>query len=63
MLLYPTLVCVRFARATMADFLISSLKAVGKMSYADLVMEVRKHNRGLVREDFMRAKGKQKMAA
>lgn len=44
----------------MADFLISSLKAVGKLTYADLVMEVRKHNRGLVREDFDRTKPKPK---
>ncbi|XP_052248855.1 uncharacterized protein LOC127856596 isoform X2 [Dreissena polymorpha] len=44
----------RYARATMADFLVSSLKAVGKTSYADLVTEVRKHNRGLEREDFRR---------
>lgn len=51
------------ARATMADFLVSSLKAVGKISYADLVMEVRKHNRGLERTDFQKTKGKQKVAA
>ena len=47
----------------MADFLISSLKAVGKLPYADLVMEVRKHNRGLVREDFNNTKGRRKVAA
>lgn len=50
----------RFARATMADFLVSSLKAVGKYSYADLIMEVRKHNRGLERSDFINMKRKGK---
>lgn len=47
----------------MADFLISSLKAVGKLTYADLVMEVRKSNRGLMREDFDKAKAKKKATA
>ena len=40
----------------MADFLVSSLKAVGKPSYAELITEVRRHNRGLERTDFQRKK-------
>ncbi|XP_060608547.1 uncharacterized protein LOC132760564 isoform X2 [Ruditapes philippinarum] len=51
------------ARAAMADFLVSSLKAVGKMNYADLVTEVRKHNRGLERTDFHKPKDHRKIAA
>jgi hypothetical protein len=47
----------------MADFLVSSLKAVGKMNYADLVTEVRKHNRGLERTDFHKPKDHRKIAA
>ncbi|XP_045169804.2 uncharacterized protein LOC123532439 isoform X2 [Mercenaria mercenaria] len=50
------------ARAAMADFLVTSLKAVGKNNYADVVMEVRKHNRGLERTDF-KTNGQRKLKA
>ncbi|XP_052766895.1 uncharacterized protein LOC128207773 isoform X1 [Mya arenaria] len=46
----------RFARATMADFLVSSLKGVGKVQYADILVDVRRLNRGLVTEDFRKTK-------
>ena len=46
----------RFVRATMADFLVSSLKAVGKPNYAAILTEVRRHNRVLDKKDFEQKK-------
>ena len=40
----------------MADFLVTSLKAVGKPNYAELISEVRRHHRGLQKEDFQKNK-------
>lgn len=40
------------ARAAMVDFLISSLKTVGRIDLANVVSEVYKNGRGLSKEDF-----------
>lgn len=42
----------------MADFLVSSLKAVGKPNYAAIITEVRRHNRVLEKKDFEKKKSK-----
>lgn len=46
----------RFARSAMADFLVSSLKTIGKVSYAELIIDVRKNNRALEKADFERTR-------
>ena len=40
----------------MADFLVSSLKAVGKPNYAAILTDVRRHNRVLDKKDFEKKK-------